>query len=137
MSTPPKSELGINPELLPPEAKLVQNMTREDMQKIAEITGGKLNDKSKVYDFEIGVVAFKVKNNYAYLTLRKGCPDKDNLVLWLQSGKIGSDHIFHVFSSQHEVVMGENSVMIHEPNENYSPVITIKPSEISFEIPFS
>lgn len=128
MSIPP-SERGIsnNPENPEIKQKPIQELTREDMKLIAEKTEGKFIDNSRVYDFEIGSVAYRSgQYDIVELTLRKGT--RDEIVLWLKGPGINA-----IFPNSCTANLGEKDLTVQKPTDS-SPILAIEPGKITFNI---
>lgn len=131
MATPEKVNCSEGKKVA--ESKQIKLLTKQDMQAIAEITGGFFSDLSEVYDFEKGTVFFGRLGKYDHvsLTLREDSPSKD-LVMYLKGAgldkRINGTNLV-IFNE------GEISVRIEESEEGESSsTLTIKPGEIYYKM---
>lgn len=137
MPVPPPSERGISEQqeaTTIQEGKLIQDLTKEDIEEIARATGGIFTDYSKVYSFSIGHIGYYVGQYQCVEFWLRQHPDrKGTHLIWMDGTGIN-----FTFPSTDKVVLDEGSVSIQGPEpENPSNKLTISQSKITLDIPFN
>ena len=127
---PSRSERGIAPspkEIIAPETKLVQDLTVDDLKRIAAITKGRFIDTNAVYSFEVGEVMLGTKNMIC-LVLRD-----DNGRKSVSFRGINGEMERMGFRDIDTVTLAKNSVTV----KDHSRSVVISPKEFRAKISLS
>lgn len=132
MAMPPLSERGISqePETTDQEGISVQELLKDDMRMIAEITGGRFSDDSSTYSFHIGNVIYPTgKFDAVFLTLREAPYREDLQVIHVRGAGIE-----YTFPSESKVTLDNEFVRIESPEAEgiSSKILTAGKGEITF-----